>query len=611
MSDDLLPYFIAEGRELTERASRALSDLSQGVDPRESVEQAFRALHTLKGSTGLFGFDELGALLHAAESELAAASPRLDELTACVEEAERWIEALEAGATIPPERRRAAAALQARFAGSPPPAPATSAAPSDWALALVRASGAANARAAVRYTPDAEAYFRGEDPLATLRAVPDLLWLDLESAGPDADTPFVCDLTLSALSAAPREAVAAALRLVGDQAEIVALDAAASAPNPSRTVRVDAAQLDAASDLLAQLIVAKNALAYETAQALGEAAGVGRAQLALDRATAALHEALGRMRLAPLRRLFASLPRQAREIAEALGKTVELSMSGEEVALDKAILDGLYEPLVHVLRNAVDHGLEAPEVRLAAGKPAAGRIRVSAEPRGDAVEIAVADDGAGLDLARIRAIAAGRGLVAADAALSDADAADLIFAPGFSTAREVTEISGRGVGLDAVRAAMARLGGRVGVESRPGAGVTIRMTAPLRSLLTRIAIFTVGREQFGAPLHSIREMVRVRRSEVMDVRARQAIVVREAVTPLFRLVDLVGGESDAGDTFPALIVETGQGPVAVAVDRIEVFLQAPVQPAGPLLSGLKGVSGSFLREDGGVLLLLDLAALAS
>jgi len=130
-------------------------------------------------------------------------------------------------------------------------------------------------------------------------------------------------------------------------------------------------------------------------------------------------------------------------------------------------------------------------------------------------------------------------------------------------------------------------------------------------LLTRIAIFTVGREQFGAPLHSIREMVRVRRSEVMDVRARQAIVVREAVTPLFRLVDLVGGESDAGDPFPALIVETGQGPVAVAVDRIEVFLQAPVQPAGPLLSGLKGVSGSFLREDGGVLLLLDLAALAS
>ncbi len=607
MSDDLLPYFIAEGRELTERASRALSDLSQGVDPREAVEQAFRALHTLKGSTGLFGLDELGALLHAAESDLGTASPRLAELTACVEETERWIEALEAGAAVPPERRRAAAALAARLQGAPPPAPATHTAPADWALALVRASGVANARVAIRYTPDSEAYFRGEDPLAAVRAVPNLLWLDLESPGPDADTPFVCDLTLSALSAAPREAVAAALRLIGDQAEIVALDVARAAPTQSRTVRVDAGQLDAASDLLAQLIVAKNALAYATAQANG----VGGAQLALDRTTAALHEAIGRMRLAPLRPLFASLPRQAREMAEALGKTVDLAISGEDVALDKAILDGLYEPLVHVLRNAVDHGVEAPDARLGAGKPARGRICVSAVPRGDTVEIAVEDDGAGLDLARIRTTAAARGLVAAGQILTDGEAADLIFAPGFSTARKLTEISGRGVGLDAVRAAMARLGGRVGVESRPGAGVTVRMTAPLRTLLTRIAIFTVGKEQFGAPLHSIREMVRVRRSEVMEVRAREAIVVREDVTPLFRLAGLVGGEAEAAETFTALIVETGQGPAAIVVDRVDVILQAPVQPAGSLLSGLKGVTGSFLREDGSVVLLLDLAVLAT
>jgi two-component system chemotaxis sensor kinase CheA len=227
------------------------------------------------------------------------------------------------------------------------------------------------------------------------------------------------------------------------------------------------------------------------------------------------------------------------------------------------------------------------------------------------VDILVEDDGAGLDLARIRAVAAARGLVAADEALSDAEAADLIFASGFSTARRLTEISGRGVGLDAVRAAMTRLGGRVRVESRPGAGVTLRMTAPLRTLLTRIVIFTVGREQFGAPLRSIREMVRVRRSEVMEVRAKQAIVVREEVTPLFPLAALVGGNSEGGDTFPALIVETGQGPAAIAVDRVDVVLQAPVQPAGSLLSGLKGVAGSFLREDGNVVLLLDLAALAS
>jgi two-component system chemotaxis sensor kinase CheA len=158
---------------------------------------------------------------------------------------------------------------------------------------------------------------------------------------------------------------------------------------------------------------------------------------------------------------------------------------------------------------------------------------------------------------------------------------------------------------------MSRLGGGVAVESRPGAGVAVRMTAALRTVLTRIAIVCVGREQFGAPLHSIREIVRVRRGQVMAVRTGEALIVRDAVTPLFRLADLVGGESDGADPFPALVVETGQGPAAVAADRVEAILQAPVQTAAPLLAGLKGVAGSFLRGDGRVVLLLDLAALTS
>ena len=475
------------------------------------------------------------------------------------------------------------------------------------------------ARTAVQYAPDAEAYFRGEDPLAMIGKVPDLLWLELDRRPLEADTPFACDLVLRALSGAPPEAVAAALRLAGDQAEVVELDAGAPlqspAPLATRTVRVEAASLDAASDLLDQLIIAKNALAHETAQALGERAadakGMAGAQLALDRAVTALHSAVGRMRLAPLRRLFAPLPRQVREMADALGKQVELTISGEEVAVDKAIMDGLYEPLIHILRNAVDHGVEPPSARLAAGKPARATIRLTAAPRGDVAVIEVADDGAGLDLARIRQIAVERGLISPTAAeaLSDRQAAELIFTPGFSTARTLTGLSGRGVGLDAVRAALARIGGRVEVETHPGHGAIVRMTVPLRTLLMRVAVLCVGDERFGAPLETIREVVRIPRAGVTAVRSGEAVVVRDEVIPLMHLGELLGGERSRADPLIVAVIQQAEGRVGLAVDRVAESLQAPVQAASPLLAGLAGLRGSVLQADGRILLLLDLRAL--
>jgi two-component system, chemotaxis family, sensor kinase CheA len=341
------------------------------------------------------------------------------------------------------------------------------------------------------------------------------------------------------------------------------------------------------------------------------ARGMAGAQLALDRAAAELHSAVGRMRLAPLRRLFAPLPRQVREMADALGKQVELTISGDEVAVDKAIMDGLYEPLIHVLRNAVDHGIEAPSVRLAAGKPARATIRLGATTRSDVAVIEVSDDGAGLDLARIRQIASERGLItpAAAEALNDRQAAELIFMPGFSTARTVTGLSGRGVGLDAVRAALARIGGRVDVESRPGQGAILRMTAPLRTLLMRVAVLCVGEERFGAPLEAIREVVRVPRAAVTAVRSGEAVVVRDEVIPLMHLGELLGGEKSGADPLVVAVIQQADGRVGLAVDRVAESLEAPVQAASPLLAGLPGVRGSVLQANGNILLLLDVRAL--
>jgi two-component system chemotaxis sensor kinase CheA len=625
VSDDLLPYFLAEGRELVERAGEALSDLERGHSPQEAVEGAFRAIHTLKGSAGLFDMAELGAMLHAAESELSAArsrgalsGERLQAVFACVGEAGLWIEALEAAASVPSARREAAVALAARFQAQASAVPAAPRGPTPaWAHELIRSSGVADARAAVRYTPDAEAYFRGEDPLALMRALPGLLWLDLDRRPGEADTPFACELVLHALSASAPEAVAAAMRLAGASAEVAEIPAparAAAAPE-TRTVRVEAASLDAVSDLLDHLIVAKNALAHETLNALGaeRAQGVAGAQLALERATAAVHGAIASLRLAPLRRLFQPLPRQVREMAASIGKEAELSVSGEDLAVDKAILDGLYEPLIHVLRNAVDHGLEAPDVRRAAGKPAQGAVQLTARPRGDVAVIEVADDGAGLDFARIRSVAAARGVLSAEAAaaLSDREAGDLVFAPGFSTARAVTDLSGRGVGLDAVRAALARIGGRVEIESQPGQGAVVRMIAPLRTVLTRVAVLCVGEERFGARLDDMREIVRIPAENVTKIRAGEAVVVREEVIPLIHLGELLGGARSRADPLTVAVVNSAGGLVGVAVDAIAETVQAPVQALSPLLAGIAGLAGSVLQGNGRVLLLLDLEVLTS
>jgi two-component system chemotaxis sensor kinase CheA len=508
---------------------------------------------------------------------------------------------------------------------APARAVAPAGAPPGWSQALLAAAGeaAADARAAVAYAPDPDAYFRGEDPLALMRAVPDLRWLELDrtAAGPPGpeDSPFVCGLVLRALSAAEPEDVRAVFRRVGDQAQVVPLapvrPAAPAARAPGRTVRVDAAGLAAVSELVDELIIAKNVLAHETAQALGEGAsqGVAAAQLALERAVTALHGAVGRITLAPLGRLFSRLPRQVREMAEAVGKEVELAVTGEDVVVDKPIMDALYEPLIHLLRNAVDHGLEPPGERRAAGKPARGLIRIAARTHGDTAVIEVTDDGRGLDFRKIRAAAVARGVVseAAAAALEDREAAELIFASGFSTAREVSDLSGRGVGLDAVRAALAAVGGRIEVDSRPGEGTTMRLIAPFRTVLARVAVLQVGQDRFGAPLEAIREVVRVPRAQVTAVRAGEAVVVREEVIPLLHLGRLLGGGPSAADPLAVLVVDGPDGRVGVAVDRVAESLQAPIQAPSPLLAGLAGLQGSILQGDGRVLLVLDLAGLTS
>jgi two-component system chemotaxis sensor kinase CheA len=384
----------------------------------------------------------------------------------------------------------------------------------------------------------------------------------------------------------------------------------------ARTVRVDAARIDALADIIGELVVAKNGLAHLVQQAAESdpklARALGANQANIDRLVGDMHRAVMAMRMIPLARTFQRFPRQVRDIAGRLGKNIAFSLAGEEVEADKSIVDGIFEPLLHVLRNAIDHGIEDAETRRGAQKPAEGHIRLEARRAGDQIVVSVTDDGAGIDLDAVRQLAKSRNLMDATAidALDDAAALDLIFAPGFSTASAVTDVSGRGVGMDAVRSAVETLGGRVLVTSTRGAGSTIQLVLPQALVINNIMTVRVGDERFGVPIETVQETMRIAADRIVPIREGEAFVVRNRTLPLLRLADLLDlPRAPRRDDIRVLIAASGGERIGIEVDGFAERFDVVLRPMQGLLSGMPGVLGTALLGDGQVLMVLDLAGL--
>lgn len=612
--DDLLEAFLEEGRELVARGNTELADGVGGVDG------LFRTLHTLKGSAALFDLPRLTALLHAAETLLELARPagalsveERDRVGRVLDVTERWLEVLDAEQDIPDGLDQQTLVLTGDVADreldTVTPEPSGQAA---WAQAYADAASAPGVRTAIRYAPDAQAFFRGDDPLAIMRGLPGLAALKLETteaAAPGYD-PFRCGMILTALSTAHLSDVRAAMRLVADQTAFASVSARAPASKGQeaavRSLRIDAGRLDEVAALVDQLVIVKNSIL--------SGGGDAGSRTALDRVVKELHASVIRLRLVTLNHLFARFPRQVREISEALGKQIELRITGEQVVLDKAIVEGLFEPLLHLVRNALDHGIELPATRRSSGKSERATLTLAAQALGGEVTIEIMDDGAGIDLSRVRQTAVQRGILDAEAAaaLGDADVAELIFSPGFSTAKLVGDLSGRGVGMDAVRAAIALMGGRIALDNQPGHGLTVRITLPAQITLGQALIVASGGERFGAPIADVSEVHRVRREDVHAIRAGRAFVHRGRVTPLLRLSDVLGlAASPDPDVFPVLLIDAGGEPVGLQVDAVGEQIEAPLRPMTGLMARFPGVQGTMLQGDGRVLLVLDVAELTS
>jgi len=304
---------------------------------------------------------------------------------------------------------------------------------------------------------------------------------------------------------------------------------------------------------------------------------------------------------------------RVRSAAEQLGKAVRFDMRGQTTEVDRQIAEGLFEPLLHLVRNAIDHGIEDTAKRATAGKPVEGALSLHVAREGGQIVVTLGDDGAGIDPARIRATAIARGLidgVAADA-LSDVQAIRLIFRPGFSTAAAVTGVSGRGVGMDAALAAIERLRGSIGIDSTPGAGTTFKLRLPVHAITTQILVVEVGGDRYGVALDQIVETTKVDADALRPLGTGIAVVIRDRTVPVLDLATLLGGGGQSGGSARLLVTQAGGDLVALRVDGFGERIDTLMRPASGVLAAVAGITGTALTGSGDVLLVLDLSELAA
>jgi two-component system chemotaxis sensor kinase CheA len=393
-----------------------------------------------------------------------------------------------------------------------------------------------------------------------------------------------------------------------------AAEAASLAPTRSSMVRVDFAKLDHLLNLVGELIVHRTKLSELARQVADLVPGAGPELLASVHQVAGvstqLQETIMDVRMLPLRHVFERFPRLVRDLAHQQGKQVELVLQGEETRVDKAVIDELGEPLVHLIRNAVDHGIEPPAVRAARGKSPTGTILLSAAQESSQVVITLVDDGGGIDAAEVRRRALERGIVRADEALTDREAIQLIFTEGFSTARKVTDVSGRGVGLDVVVQSMEQLNGLIEAETIPGAGTKFTLQLPLTLAIITVLMVEVGGAVYALPSGAVVESLRYPKREVTRIGGRDTLRVRDRIVPLVHLAELFGTSPVQGDDAYAVIVGRGEKRLALSVDRLRGQQDVVIKALDPLIAEVvAGIAGATILGDGRVVLILDVASL--
>lgn len=672
-SSQVLKEFLGEAEEILENLNSDLMELAETVDSDGSspdlLNSIFRAAHSLKGLSGMFGFADVQDLAHHMETLLDGL--RLGKVSLNDDVISVLFEALETLAALVNGK-----AENADFTLDVSPLVAR--------LAQIMGGGGANTETDPLELIEIEAAIldvlteyeehrlreniRKERNLFLVHAVFSLMTFDqdlarvtetLKSDGevvstlPSSDSEDPEAIAFQILVGTPLSEKDLAALLDQEQATIrrvqrkgvapavpsvPAARSAASAPNVqqedgkeaeklqdvagslrsiSRMVRVDIDKLDTLMNIVGELVIAKGTISDISERLSGEGNEMGvdllKATRILERRLNELQKGVMEVRMVPISQLFDKMGRIVRKVASEIGKKVALEVRGADTELDKLIIEDLADPLMHIIRNSIDHGIELPADRKASGKPEKGRILLSAAQRGNHVVIRIEDDGRGIDPEKIRRKAAEKGLIAADAAMDRQEIFDLLFMPGFSTADQVSELSGRGVGMDVVKSNISSLSGMIEIESEVGQGTTLAITLPITLAIIKALIIQVCGREYAVPINSVMETLMVDHSSIRTIEGREVIELRQSTLPLVRLSRLFGHAcAPVPDrSFFVVVVGMADKRMGIVVDELLGQQDVVIKPLGNILSFVRGFAGAADLGNRKTILVLDVGGLMS
>ncbi|MBN3005630.1 two-component system chemotaxis sensor kinase CheA [Chromobacterium alkanivorans] len=617
--EELLQDFLMESTDLLSDVDNKLVELEKRPEDKALLNDIFRGFHTIKGGAGFLNVGPMINLCHRTENlfdklrngQLHITAGIMDVILDATGIVRDMFGTMGQGLMPSEADPRILAALDAALAGEELSENAAASAP-----AAAPAPEAAPAPAPAAATPPAAGNGQGPDWNQLYQAVAPGGAPAAPAAAPAAAAPA----PQAAPAAAPAPAPLAAAPAAKPAAKPAPSKPAASAPSSSgpqeNTIRIDTVRLDMVLNLSGEIGLTKNRLTTLRTEILqgnrdtNTLRSLDEAISQLDLLVGDLQNAVMKTRMQPIGRLFQKYPRLARDLARQLGKEVELVLSGEETELDKTMIEDLNDPLVHLVRNAVDHGIEQPEDRIAAGKKPQALVQLTAEQVGDHILIEITDDGKGMNADALRRKAIEKGLIDQESAnsLDEKQCLQLIFLPGFSTKDQISSVSGRGVGMDVVRTNIQKLNGRIDINSVPGEGTRISISLPLTLAILPVLVVRACNQPFAVPLAMVREIITIDPNAIQEVSGKPTIVVRDEILPLKTLAGLLGWEPTQKPYF-GVLMQSAEKSFILAIDsfvgRDDVVIK-PLQNIRP-----KGVAGATLSGDGSVVLVLDMEDLLS
>ena len=607
--EDLLLDFLTEATDLLSDVDNKLVDLEKNPQDARLLNDIFRGFHTIKGGAGFLNAAELVTLCHLTENlfdklrtgELLLTKEIMDSIMAATGTVRDMFGHLDSGVLPPPADARLIANLKAALAGEP----------------------VAAAVPAVVATPVAT------PPVAALTAGPD--WAQLHGA-----------LAGTAAAVSSHDGVAVAptavaepgmhTQVAGQTPEVIIQHAvgrrttdkpgAISSPVGRRdnekardnSIRVDTSRLDQVLNLSGEIGLTKNRLNALRSDILNGRSdtdtlhALDQAVSQLDLLVSDLQNAVMKTRMQPIGRLFQKYPRIARDLARNLGKDVELLLVGEETEIDKTMIEDLSDPIIHLIRNAVDHGVEGPQERLAAGKPEKSQVRLEARQEGDHIVLIVADDGKGMNAEKLRAKALEKGIITDEEAnsMDERQSFNLVFLPGFSTMEVASDVSGRGVGMDVVRTNIQKLNGSIEIKSLPGKGTSFVISLPLTLAILPVLLVQLGEQPFAVPLSMVREILPIQIEQVQEVGGRATMVVRGEVMPIYPICNLLGWTPVQVPEY-GVLMQTADHAFILAIDGFMGREDAVIKSLEDFRP--KGVAGVTTLSNGQIVLILDMKEL--